>query len=52
MKDTDGYIEEINRLNNKIAAMEEDIVNLTKNGADCIITDYPRMAYEAVQSCR
>ncbi len=31
---------------------EEDIVHLTKNGADCIMTDYPGMAYEAVQSCR
>ncbi len=31
---------------------EEDIVLLTENGADCIMTDYPQMAYEAVQSCK
>lgn len=30
----------------------EDIVHLTKNGADCIMTDYPQMANEAVQSCK
>lgn len=29
----------------------EDIIHLTKNGADCIMTDYPQMANEAVQSC-
>lgn len=28
----------------------EDIIHLTKNGADCIMTDYPQMANEAVQS--
>lgn len=27
---------------------EEDVVLLTENGADCIMTDYPQMAYEAV----
>ncbi len=31
---------------------EEDIITLTKNGADCIMTDYPQMAYEAVKSCQ
>jgi glycerophosphoryl diester phosphodiesterase len=31
---------------------EEDIILLTENGADCIMTDYPQMAYEAVQSCK
>ncbi len=31
---------------------EEDIALLTKNGADCIMTDYPQRAVEAVQSCR
>ena len=31
---------------------EEDVIHLTENGADCIMTDYPQMAYEAVQSCR
>ncbi len=31
---------------------EEDIVLLTKNGADCIMTDYPQRAYETVQSCK
>ncbi|MBP3442361.1 MAG: hypothetical protein J6L62_06115 [Clostridia bacterium] len=31
---------------------ENDIIHLTKNGADCIMTDYPQMANEAVQSCR
>lgn len=31
---------------------EDDIIHLTKNGADCIMTDYPQMANEAVQSCR
>lgn len=30
----------------------EDIVHLTKNGADCIMTDYPQMANDAVASCR
>lgn len=31
---------------------EEDVRLLTENGADCILTDYPQMAYEAAQSCR
>lgn len=31
---------------------EEDVRLLTENGADCIMTDYPQMAYETVQSCR
>ena len=31
---------------------EEEVVTLTRNGADCIMTDYPQMAYEAVQSCQ
>lgn len=31
---------------------EEDIVHLTKNGADCIMTDYPQLANEAIASCR
>lgn len=30
----------------------EDIIHLTKNGADCIMTDYPQMANEAVASCK
>ena len=30
----------------------DDIIHLTKNGADCIMTDYPQMANEAVQSCK
>lgn len=28
----------------------EDIIHLTKNGADCIMTDYPQMANEAIAS--
>ncbi|MBQ8015603.1 MAG: hypothetical protein IJ264_05395, partial [Clostridia bacterium] len=31
---------------------EEEVITLTQNGADCIMTDYPQMAYEAVHSCR
>ncbi len=31
---------------------EEEIMTLTKNGADCIMTDYPQMACEAVIKCR
>ncbi len=31
---------------------EEEIRVLTLNGADCIMTDYPQMAYETVQSCK
>ena len=31
---------------------EEDVMTLAKNGADCIMTDYPQMAYDAVQSCK
>ncbi len=30
----------------------EDVITLTQNGADCIMTDYPQMACEAVQSCQ
>ena len=30
----------------------EDVKLLTENGADCIMTDYPQMAYEAVRSCQ
>lgn len=30
----------------------DDIKHLTLNGADCIMTDYPQMAYETVQNCR
>lgn len=30
----------------------EDIKALTQNGADCVMTDYPQMAYEAVKSCQ
>ena len=30
----------------------EDIIHLTRNGADCIMTDYPQMANEAIASCR
>lgn len=31
---------------------EEEVEILTLNGADCILTDYPQMAYEAVKSCK
>ena len=31
---------------------EEEVILLTQNGADCIMTDYPQMAYEAVNSCK
>lgn len=31
---------------------EEEIKLLTENGADCIMTDYPQMAYETVNSIR
>lgn len=30
---------------------EEEVMTLTKNGADCIMTDYPQMANEAVEKC-
>ena len=30
----------------------EAVKYLTENGADCIMTDYPQMAYETVESCR
>ena len=31
---------------------EEDVITLAQNGADCIMTDYPQMAYEAVESLK
>ena len=31
---------------------EEEVMTLTQNGADCIMTDYPQMANEAVEKCR
>ena len=31
---------------------EEEVKTLTLNGADCIITDNPERAYEAVQACQ
>lgn len=31
---------------------EEEVSHLTLNGADCIMTDYPQMAYEAVLKCK
>ncbi len=31
---------------------EEDVVTLAKNGADCIMTDYPQMAYEAIEELK
>ncbi len=31
---------------------EEEVRLLTENGADCIMTDYPQMAYETVSSIR
>jgi glycerophosphoryl diester phosphodiesterase len=30
----------------------EDVKYLTENGADCIMTDYPDMAYEVLKNCR
>ncbi len=30
---------------------EEEVKLLAMNGADCIMTDYPQMAHEAVESC-
>lgn len=30
---------------------EDEVRVLTENGADCIMTDYPKMAYETVKSC-
>lgn len=31
---------------------EEEVKTLTENGADCILTDYPQMAYDTVNSCK
>ena len=31
---------------------EEEVRTLTENGADCIMTDYPQMAYETVNSIK
>jgi len=31
---------------------EEEVKTLTLNGADCIMTDYPQMAYNTVQACK
>lgn len=31
---------------------EDEVRLLTENGADCIMTDYPQMAYETVLSCK
>lgn len=31
---------------------EEEVLTLARNGADCIMTDYPQMAYEAVNSLK
>lgn len=31
---------------------EEEVRTLTLNGADCIMTDYPQMAYDTVKSCK
>ncbi len=31
---------------------EEEVITLTQNGADCIMTDYPQMAFDAVRSCK
>ncbi len=31
---------------------EEDVALLALNGADCIMTDYPQMAHNAVENCR
>jgi glycerophosphoryl diester phosphodiesterase len=30
----------------------EDVKYLTENGADCIMTDYPQMAFEAISECK
>lgn len=30
----------------------EDVKYLTENGADCIMTDYPQMAFEAIEECK
>lgn len=29
----------------------EDVMYLTENGADCIMTDYPQMAFDAIKEC-
>ena len=31
---------------------EKDVLTLAQNGADCIMTDYPQMTYEAVESLK
>lgn len=31
---------------------EDEVRILTLNGADCIMTDYPQMAYDTVESCK
>ncbi|MEE1010501.1 MAG: glycerophosphodiester phosphodiesterase family protein [Acutalibacteraceae bacterium] len=31
---------------------EDEVRTLTLNGADCIMTDYPQMAYDTVESCK
>lgn len=31
---------------------EKDVITLAQNGADCIMTDYPQMAYEAIESLK
>ena len=30
----------------------EDAATLAKNGADCIMSDYPQMVYEAIENCK
>ena len=30
----------------------DEVKTLTLNGADCIMTDYPQMAFETVQTCK
>lgn len=30
----------------------EDAVHLAENGADCIMSDYPQMVYEAIENCK
>lgn len=30
----------------------DDVKYLTENGADCIMTDYPQMAFEAIKECQ
>lgn len=30
----------------------EDVKTLTENGADCVMSDYPQMAFEAIKECR